>query len=211
MSKGIFVTFEGGEGSGKTTLIRLIKEKLESLNYKVVSTREPGGSKIAEAIRSIILDVDNTEMDAKTEALLYASSRRQHLVDIVLPALEENKIVLCDRYIDSSLAYQGYARGLGISEVYKINQYATEGIMPKMTFFIDVAPEVGLERIKENNRSENRLDKEKILFHQMVHQGYLIVAKKFKKRIKIINGSRSVNEVYNDIMRIILDNIKEGE
>ncbi len=207
MSKGIFITFEGGEGSGKTTLIRLIKEHLESLNYKVVSTREPGGGRIAEAIRNIILDVDNPDMDYKTEALLYASSRRQHLVDVVKPALEKGFVVLCDRYLDSSLAYQGYARGLGIKEVYKVNQYATEGILHKMTFFIDVAPEVGLSRIKKNNRDENRLDIEKLSFHEAVYKGYKIVAKKFKKRIHIIDGARDINEVYKDIIKTILEKI----
>lgn len=207
MSSGIFITFEGGEGSGKTTLIRLIKEHLESKNYQVVSTREPGGSKIAEAIRNIILDVNNPDMDYKTEALLYASSRRQHLVDVVIPALEKGCVVLCDRYIDSSLAYQGYARGLGIDAVYKINQYATEGILPKITFFIDVLPNVGLSRIKDNNRDQNRLDKEKIKFHEAVYKGYKLVSKKFKKRIHVINGAREITEVYNDIIKIILEKI----
>lgn len=203
--KGIFITFEGGEGSGKTTIIKRLTEELTQKGYRVVCTREPGGSKIAEGIRNIILDKENTEMDYMTEALLYAASRAQHLSEKVKPALKEGKVVLCDRYLDSSLAYQGYARGLGIDRVYDINLYATEGLLPNLTLFVDIAPSVGLDRIKQNHREEDRLDKEKIDFHERVHSGYLEVARRFPERIKVVDGEQSVEEVYADVQKIIFD------
>lgn len=203
--KGIFITFEGGEGSGKTTLIQRLMQELQSIGYDPVCSREPGGSKISEAIRSVILDKDNTDMDYMTEAFLYAASRAQHLSEVVRPALNEGKLVICDRYVDSSLAYQGYARGLGIDRVYDINLYATEGLLPDLTIFVDIQPSVGLNRIKQNHREEDRLDKEKIDFHEKVHEGYLLVSKKFPERIKVVNGDTSIDEVYNDIRKIVFD------
>lgn len=200
-----FISFEGGEGSGKTTLIEKLSKELNLLGYKLIRTREPGGSKIAEEIRNVILSVDNVEMDYRTEALLYAASRRQHLTEIVIPALNEGKIVLCDRYLDSSLAYQGYARGLGIEEVYQINKYATDGILPEITFYIDVDPSIGLSRIKKNNREVDRLDLEELSFHKRVREGYLEVAKIFKDRIKVIDGNRTPEEIYEDILKSVLD------
>ena len=199
-----FITFEGGEGSGKTTLIELLIKDLEKRGIKTFKTREPGGSKISEEIRNIILNKENTEMDYKTEALLYASSRRQHLVEIVTPAIEKGYLVICDRYLDSSLAYQGYARGLGIDDVYNINLYATSGILPDLTILIDQDPRVGLARIKNNQRDTNRLDVEKINFHDRVRAGYLEVAKRFPDRIKTINGERPLEEVYKDVLDEVL-------
>jgi len=199
----LFITFEGGEGSGKTTVIENLYKELNSNGYNIIKTREPGGSIISEQIRKVILDVDNTKMDYRTEALLYAASRRQHLSEIIIPALNKNIIVICDRYLDSSLAYQGYARGLGIKEVYKINQYATEGILPDITFYIDVDPQEGLKRIKDSNRDVDRLDLENFDFHQLVRKGYLEVAAMFPERIKIINGHQTVNEISNQIKDII--------
>lgn len=199
-----FITFEGGEGSGKTTLIELLIKDLEKRGIKTFKTREPGGSKISEEIRNIILNKENTEMDYKTEALLYASSRRQHLVEIVTPAIEKGYLVICDRYLDSSLAYQGYARGLGIDDVYNINLYATSGILPDLTILIDQDPRVGLARIKNNQRDTNRLDVENINFHDRVRAGYLEVAKKFPDRIKTINGERPLEEVYKDVLDEVL-------
>lgn len=199
-----FITFEGGEGSGKTTLIELLIKDLEKRGIKTFKTREPGGSKISEEIRNIILNKENTEMDYKTEALLYASSRRQHLVEIVTPAIEKGYLVICDRYLDSSLAYQGYARGLGIDDVYNINLYATSGILPDLTILIDQDPRIGLARIKNNQRDTNRLDVEKINFHDRVRAGYLEVAKRFPDRIKTINGERPLEEVYKDVLDEVL-------
>ena len=199
--KGLFITFEGTEGSGKTTLIDKVENHLNSMGYKVVKTREPGGIKIAEQIRNVILDVNNTKMDKITEALLYAASRRQHLVEKVLPNLEKGYIVICDRFIDSSLAYQGYARGIGIDKVYKINLSATDGVLPDYTFYIDVRPEVGLARIAKNNREQNRLDLENISFHQNVYEGYKEVEKMFPDRFININGEQAIDDVFEDIKK----------
>ena len=198
---GLFITFEGTEGSGKTTLINKVIEYLDSKNIKSIKTREPGGIKIAEEIRNIILNINNTQMDKITEALLYAASRRQHLVEKVIPYLEDGYVVICDRFIDSSLAYQGYARGIGIDKVYGINLYATDGVLPDYTFYIDVRPEVGLQRIQKNNREINRLDLESISFHERVYQGYKEVEKKFPDRFININGERDIEEVFLDIKK----------
>jgi dTMP kinase len=197
MDKGIFITVEGPDGSGKTTIIQMLAEKLEKEGYEIVATREPGGIEIAEQIRQVILDPKNTAMDPRTEALLYAAARRQHLAEKVKPALERGKIVLCDRFVDSSLAYQGHARGLGIDEVYSINQFAIESMMPQMTLYFDVAPEVGLERINKNKgREVNRLDLEKLEFHQKVREGYTMIAERFPDRIVTIDASKELGEVY---------------
>ena len=195
---GYFITFEGGEGTGKTTIINYISKYLNDKGYSVVTTREPGGIDIAEQIRSIILDVKNTKMDYRTEALLYAASRTQHLAEKIIPALKEDKIVLCDRYLDSSLVYQGIARGLGIENVLKVNMFATE-YMPNITFFIDVAPEICFKRLKDNNREMDRLDLEKMDFHNMVYEGYKEVAKMYPKRIVSINGDRKIEDILVDI------------
>lgn len=202
-----FITFEGGDGTGKTTIINKLASELESLGYEILKSREPGGSKISEQIRNVILNVDNTEMDYMTEALLYAASRRQHLVEIIKPAINSGKIVICDRYVDSSLAYQGYARGLGISEVYEINNYAIGGYFPDLTIYIDIDPEIGISRIKNNNRDMDRLDLERIDFHNQVREGYLKVSKMFPDRIKVVNGNQTIDEIYKEIRGIILEEL----
>src|SRR4051794_23361865 len=160
------ITLEGVEGSGKSTLIQYLKDFIESIGKKVIVTREPGGIEISEQIRSVILDTENTKMDGRTEALLYAAARRQHLVERIIPALNEGNVVLCDRFIDSSLAYQGYARGLGIDEVLSINEFAIGSFMPSLTLYLDLDPQIGLSRIRKNKgREVNRLDLEEISFH----------------------------------------------
>ena len=206
--KGLFITFEGGEGSGKTTLINKVYDKLLASGKKVYKTREPGGVEIAEQIRSVILNVNNTKMDKRTEALLYAASRRQHLIEVVIPKLEDGYIVLCDRYIDSSLAYQGYAREIGIEEVLNVNLFATDGLLPDKTIFVDVTPEVGLARIKDNNRNQNRLDLEKMNFHKMVYDGYKKLCDMFPDRFISIDGNKERELVLDDCMKIINDLIK---
>ncbi|MEH7380135.1 dTMP kinase [Bacillus sp. JJ1533] len=208
---GYFITFEGPEGAGKTTVLGVLQEELSKRGYDVVSTREPGGIDIAEQIRSVILDKNNTKMDGRTEALLYAASRRQHLVEKVIPALEEGKIVLCDRFVDSSLAYQGYARGLGIDEVYSINEFAINGLMPSLTLFFDIQPEKGLTRIKKNDEREvNRLDLEKLSFHQKVYEGYLKVADRFQDRFHIINAENALDEVTKEALELIEQHVNKG-
>ncbi len=201
--KGFFITFEGTEGSGKTTVIEKVEKYYVEKGYQVIRTREPGGSKIAEDIRNVILDVNNTNMDSITEAMLYAASRRQHLVEKVIPYMEKGYIVLCDRFIDSSLAYQGHARNLGIDKVYQLNLIATNGLLPDATIYIDVRPEVGLARIKTNNREQNRLDLEKLSFHDKVYEGYHIVSEMFKDRFKVINGEQDRESVFNDTVEVL--------
>lgn len=206
MEKGIFITIEGPDGSGKTTIINMLAENLQKEGFEVMATREPGGIEIAEQIRQVILDRDNTAMDPRTEALLYAAARRQHLAEKVKPALDNGKIILCDRFVDSSLAYQGYARGLGIDEVYSINQFAIENMMPELTLYFDLAPELGLERINKNKgREVNRLDLENLEFHQKVREGYIILAERFADRIVKIDASRDLETVYEDAEAKIKD------
>jgi len=201
----MFITFEGGEGTGKTTAINEIKKLLEKEGRKVVLTREPGGTPIAEDIRNIILDKKNTMMDKRTEALLFAASRRQHLIEKIWPALKEGKIVICDRYLDSSLVYQGGARELGIDNVLNVNLFATEGTYPDITFLFDLDPEIGLKRIKKNNRVEDRLDLETLEFHNKVRATFHELAKRYKERYVVIDASKSqediVKEVYNEIKK----------
>lgn len=201
---GLFITLEGPEGSGKTTVANMVLENLKKEGYEVLYTREPGGIDIAEQIRQVILDKNNTSMDPKTEALLYAASRRQHLVEKVMPALAVNKIVICDRFVDSSLVYQGVARGLGIETVYQMNLFAIEDVMPDLTIFFDVKPEIGLARISaDGNREVNRLDLESLDFHHKVYEGYVEVAKHFKDRITTVDASLPLETVYENVLALV--------
>jgi dTMP kinase len=206
MAKGLFITFEGGEGSGKTSIITRLVPMLEKLGQNVLTSREPGGVKIAEDIRNIILNPENTQMCYETEALLFAASRMQHLREKVIPALESGKLVICDRYLDSSLVYQGYSRGLGFEKVMQVNAFALE-YMPEKTFFIDVKPSVGLERLKGREKSD-RLDKEKLEFHDKIYQGYKELARLYPDRIVTINGERDIEEIVLDIYNQILSLLK---
>jgi|SRR5690625_662084 len=199
-----FITVEGGEGAGKTTVLELLYQRLTEQGHKVLLTREPGGISISEQIRQLILDPKHTEIEKRTEALLYAAARRQHLIQKIIPALKEGKIVLCDRFIDSSLAYQGYARNIGIEEVFTINQFAIEGCMPSLTLYFDIKPEEGLKRIASNrNREQNRLDLEAIEFHQEVYNGYEILLEKFSNRMKRIDAAQEISKVTQDALLYI--------
>lgn len=201
MSKGIFITFEGGEGSGKTSVIQAIQHHLQSEGRQVKVTREPGGVDIAEQIRAVILDTNNTKMDGRTEALLYAAARRQHLVEVIEPALRRGEVLLCDRFLDSSLVYQGVARGLGVGAVWEINRFAIAEFMPQVTFYLDIDPAIGLARIHANaNREVNRLDLEAIDFHEKIREGYLQLANTYTDRIQIIDASRPLDEVVADVV-----------
>lgn len=202
---GYFFSLEGCEGSGKSTITKLLAEALTKKGFRVVLTREPGGIEIAEQIRNVILDRKNINMDAKTEALLYAAARRQHLVEKIIPELEKGSIVLCDRYIDSSLTYQGYARGLGIEEVLTINKFAIEDYMPDLTIYLDVSPEVGLARInRDKDREVNRLDVESLQFHTKVREGYHILLKRYPDRITMIDAQNDIDIVYREVSNKIL-------
>ena len=204
----MFITLEGPEGSGKTTAVEAAVAALEAKGYQIVRTREPGGTPIAEQIRNVILDKANTNMDPRTEALLYAASRRQHLVEKVWPALKEGKIVICDRYLDSSLAYQGGARGLGIDNILNVNMFATENTFPDLTLLFDITPEEGLKRIAANaSREVNRLDLEKLEFHHKVRNTFLELAKKYPERYVIIDASKSREEVAKATLDAILSRL----
>ena len=204
MKKRLFIAFEGGEGAGKSTILDKIYDWMKDENIPCIKTREPGGIKISEQIRSVILDNNNTEMDERTEALLYAAARRQHLVEKIIPALNEGKVVLCDRFIDSSLAYQGYARGIGMDEILEINKFAIGEYTPNLSIFFDLDPSEGLKRInKDNNREVNRLDNEKLDFHNRVREGYYKILEKDKDRIVKIDASKSIDKVYEDVKYII--------
>jgi len=204
----MFITLEGPEGSGKTTAVEAAVKELEARGYQIVRTREPGGTPIAEQIRNVILDKENTKMDPRTEALLYAASRRQHLVEKVWPALKEGKIVICDRYLDSSLAYQGGARGLGVDNILNVNMFATENTFPDLTLLFDITPEEGLKRIAANaSREVNRLDLEKLEFHHKVRNTFLELAKKYPERYVIIDASKSREEVAKATLEAILNRL----
>ncbi|QHA34428.1 dTMP kinase [Rossellomorea marisflavi] len=196
MMNGSFITVEGPEGAGKSTVLAVLAKRLEEDGVPVVITREPGGIKIAEQIREVILHTENTEMDERTEALLYAAARRQHLVEKVLPALREGKVVLCDRFIDSSLAYQGKARGIGMRAIEEINAFAIEDHMPDLTLYFDIEPEEGLNRINQHKgREVNRLDLESVEFHHKVREGYLELVNKYPNRIQVVDASPDVTAV----------------
>lgn len=200
----LFVTFEGGEGSGKSTVLKQVNEILLSEGHSTLLTREPGGTPISEQIRNVILDKANTAMDPRTEALLYAASRRQHLVEKIWPALKEGKIVLCDRFLDSSLAYQGGARGLGIDEILEVNRYATEGQFPDITLFFDLDPSIGLQRIAANaGREVNRLDLEKMAFHEKVRASFQKLASLYPERYVTIDASQHLEKVVEDSLKAI--------
>lgn len=204
MGNSLFISFEGPEGAGKTTILKLIAEKCEEQGIEALTTREPGGSKIAEKIRSIILDPEHIEMDSRTEALLYAAARSQHFAEKIAPALEEGKFVLCDRFIDSSLAYQGVGRNLGVDAVHDINVFAIGDQMPDFTILFDLEPEVGLARINANSGREiNRLDVESLAFHQSVREAYLQLAEKYPNRIRVVDASKSVDDVVDDVWGIL--------
>lgn len=212
MRKGIFITIEGGEGAGKSTIIARIAEALEAEGHPVLLTREPGGIDIAEQIRAIVLDRKNTSMDPRTEALLYAAARRQHLVEKVQPALEKGMVVLCDRFVDSSLAYQGYARGIGVEEVFSINQFAIDNCLPDVTLYFDVLPEVGLGRINANKEREvNRLDLEATAFHEKVREAYLALAKRFSERIVVIDANQPIEKVFMDAQKILQPKLNQSK
>lgn len=213
---GKFITFEGLDGSGKTTaikkVIQLLNDHIDKKN--IVYTREPGGSQISENIREVILGKDSDGMDKRTETLLYAASRRQHLVEKILPALKEGKIVLCDRFVDSSIAYQGAGRGIDAQAIKDINEFATEGLKPDLTFYFDLTPEEGLKRIKDNRQDEtNRLDQEQLSFYYKVRSGYQQIIKNDPKRFILIDASKSVDEIVEDVISMLLMQIfnQEGE
>jgi dTMP kinase len=202
--KNLFITFEGGEGAGKTSVLKAIGERLQEAKVHALLTREPGGIEIAEKIRAIILNPAHTDMHERTEALLYAAARAQHFYEKIDPALKEGKHVLCDRFIDSSLAYQGYAREIGVDDVLAINQFAIGKRLPDITIFFNLAPEKGLARIQATRADEiNRLDTEGLAFHQKVYEGYQEAMRRYPERFKIINADQPIEQVIDEVWEIL--------
>jgi dTMP kinase len=200
---GKFITLEGCDGSGKTTQVALLKEKLRELQLPCIVTREPGGTAISEQVRQIILDEANKAMIWQTEALLYAASRAQLVGELIVPSLNEGVHVICDRYIDSTLAYQGYGRGLELDQLVVINNYATGGLKPHLTLLLDINPEITLKRLAQ--KKADRLEGEKIQFHQRVREGYLKLAQKEPERFAVIDAARSVEEIHREVLAKVLD------
>ena len=195
--RGLFITLEGGDGAGKSTQIRNIEKFFREKGFVVVHTREPGGPPISEKLRDILLDNRNTEMSTVTEMLIYAAARAQNVAEIVIPALERGEIVICDRFVDSSVAYQGYGRELG-SVVEKVNKYAVQGIRPDITFWLDIDPEAGKARAAKAGELD-RLELEKMDFHFRVYRGYSEIAEREPERVKRIDASKSVDEIRDEI------------
>ena len=206
MNKGLLITFEGPDGSGKTTQIALLKEYLENKGYQVIYTREPGGTKISEKIRDIILDNENSEMYAMCEALLYASSRAQLVHQIIKPALSQGKIVVMDRFVESSIVYQGIGRNLGADKIRSINDAATEGLKPDITFMLTIPFEEGLKR-KAKQKYFDRLENSGDDFHRRVYEGYRSLSNSMDY-IKVIDADRNSENVHKDIINIIEELIK---
>ena len=208
MSKGIFITMEGPDGSGKSTQIALLKEYLEAEGYNVLITREPGGTTISEAIRGIILNKDYTEMSPVTEMLLYASARAQLIAEVVGPELDKGNAVISDRFVDSSLVYQGMARGLGVDAVYEVNKQAIGKYMPDVTFLLDLPAEVGISR-KKDQKELDRMELESLEFHKKVAEGYRKLAVRFPERIETVDATKPIEEISSlikDRVRGILNN-----
>lgn len=203
--KGLFITFEGIEGCGKSTQARLLTESLRAQGQRVLLTREPGGPRISEKIRSLLLNKEFTEMNRLTEVFLYMASRAQHTLEWIIPALKEGQIVICDRYYDSTYAYQGAAREIPEKEIENLNTIATTGLKPDVTYIIDVPVEIGLERLYNGTKAEDidRLESEDIDFHRRVRAGYLELAEKEPERVVIIDGTKNIEEVHQDIMKNI--------
>ena len=197
--EGKFITVEGTDGAGKTTQIKMLVEKLTSKGLDVIVTREPGGTNIGEKIREIILDKENKEMDCITEAFLYAASRSQHVREKIIPYVEEGKVVICDRFVDSSIVYQGYARGIPIEFIEYINKYASGEIVPDLTLFFDIEPDFGIKR-KKAGQDLDRIEKENMDFHRAVHEGYKKLCRENPERIKRIDALKTIEEVHKEVI-----------
>ncbi len=194
MCKGLFITVEGTDGSGKTTQIKLMEEFLKAAGNDVVLSREPGGTEISETIRNLILDPGNKDISPLTEMLLYAAARAQHVFQVIRPSLESGKCVICDRFVDSSYAYQGCGRGVDLKTVADVNRAAVDGVVPDITFFLDIDPRLAIER-RIKSTGADRIEQEKMDFHMRVYEGYRKMALLYPDRIKTIDASKSIEEI----------------
>lgn len=204
--RGIFITFEGPEGGGKSLQVEKIREYLKQEGYDVLVVREPGQTEIGEEIRQVLLNPKNKKMDSRTEILLFEASRAQLVKEMINPALATGKIVLADRFYDSTTAYQGYGRGMNLNDIKWLNQFATGGLIPDLTILLDVPPEVGIARRKKSKKKD-RLDMEGIEFHQRVRKGYLKMAEKEPKRWRIVDANRPIEEIFEEIKKIVEEKI----
>ncbi len=205
LKKGFFITFEGGEGCGKTTQIKLLCKFLSKKGYPVITTYEPGATQIGELIRRILLSNHHSEISRETEALLYLACRAQHVQEIIAPALKEKKIVLCDRFTDSTLAYQGFARGIVLMSLQQLERFSRNGIAPDLTILLDADPRPMFLRLKQKHlEHKDRVESESLAFHQKVRKGYLALAKKNPKRYLIVNARKSVPSIHEEIKRHVM-------
>ena len=209
MSKGIFISLEGPDGAGKSSVLEALIPILEAKGQALVTTREPGGVAVAEKIRDVVLDPKHTEIDEKTELLLYIASRRQHLVERILPALDRGEMVLVDRFIDSSVAYQGFGRGLKVADIDWLNDFATDGLKPDLTLYFDIEAEEGLARIaKSKERGADRLDRESVEWHRRVREGYLSILEKEPNRVRKIDASQPLEKVVADTLAVLAERVE---
>lgn len=199
LTKGLFITFEGPDASGKTTQIKLLSSFLKRKGLEVLVTREPGGTDIGEKIRKILLDKKHYSMEYKTEALLFLASRAEHTSKVIKPALKEGRIVISDRFFDSTVVYQGIARGLGKEKIIDMSLWATGGLVPDITFLLLIGVSGGEERIRLNNKKKDRIEIEEDLFKQKILQGYMEIARENSSRIVVIDGEESVSRIFERI------------
>ncbi|MCK5422347.1 MAG: dTMP kinase [Deltaproteobacteria bacterium] len=205
-----FITFEGIEGCGKTTQISFLKDFLKKKNRSVITTREPGGTKIGDKIRRILLDSENTDIDIKTELLLYQASRAQHVKDVIRPALEQGCVVLCDRFTDATSVYQGFVQGISEDFLERLNRFTTDNLTPNLTVLIDCPVEIGLKRTEDRTKTtnqevcENRFEEKSVEFHQMVRLGYLQIAEHNSNRFHIVDGREDISAVHREIRTAVI-------
>ncbi len=207
--RGTFITFEGPEGSGKTTQLRLLAPWLSAQGIDSILTREPGGTRISEAVRSVLHDPDHIEMTAETEILLYSAARAQLVAQVIRPALEAGTVVLCDRYYDSTYAYQGYGRGLPMEALRLITAFATRGLVPDLTLYLDVSPEIGLQRRQDGGEEMNRLDRETLDFHRRVREGYHALMREEPLRWRFVDAAGGVDDVQSALRRMVIERLEE--
>lgn len=211
MVNGVFITVEGPEGAGKSTHLNRLKTKLATAGYDVVVTREPGGTAISDSIRAVLLDAGNDGMASLTELLLYAAARAQHVQELIIPAMEAGRIVVCDRFTDSTIAYQGYGRGLDLELIRHLNDLATGAVYPHLTIILDLDPALGLERVSRlRHGDKDRLENEDISFHQNVRRGFLRLAAEDAGRYRVIDASRPVEDVFTSLFTAVMDYLRHS-
>lgn len=208
--KGYFITIEGPDGSGKSTITKLLSNYLKDIGKEVILTREPGGTKISEDIRKIVLDNENVDMSYVTEALLYAASRAQHVHEKIVPAIEDGKIIISERFVLSSLVYQGIGRGLGVDKVKGINDFAIQGVEPDLILFFDINPEIALSRKTRGNKGD-RLEREDLEFHKKVYDGYLSLKELYQEKLKTIDASKTKEETFGQVRAIVDELLKRSK